>query len=168
MCTTLTQKHRTSWWRNLDSLVTSVGADWIRWLSRALGKVLRFRVYLLFGTKVEPVCADLRDTFQIKGQLLSSLRDSCILIIRANLLCSTWAAPPVLTYAASVSIHAFDRCEGFGGKRETGCHGGPVTFSSVHHWSLPISSSVVRLSSSPLLLLPLFFLCCLSSNSIAI
>lgn len=68
MCTALTQIHGTSWWRNLDNLVTSEDADWIRWASRALGKVLRFQVYLLLGTKVEPVCADLRDSFQIKGQ----------------------------------------------------------------------------------------------------
>lgn len=80
--TTLTQNNRTSWWRNLDSLVTSVVADRIQWVSRALGKGLRFQVYLLFGTKVESVCADLRDCFQINSQVLSSLRDSCISIIR--------------------------------------------------------------------------------------
>lgn len=44
---------------------------------------------------------------------------------------------------------------------------GPVTFGSVHHGSLSTSSSVVRLSSSPPLLLPLFFFCP-SSDSIAI
>ncbi len=86
----------------------------MRCVSRALGKVLRFQVYLLFGTKVESVCADLRDGFQIKRPVLSPLRD--ILIIRANLLCSAWAAPPALTYAASVSIPAFVRCEGSGRK----------------------------------------------------
>lgn len=49
--------------------------------------------------------------------------------------------------------------------------GSTCTFSSVHHCShsLPISGgSVVQLSSSLLLLLPLFSLCSLSSNSIAI
>lgn len=88
-------------------------------------------------------------------------------------MCSTWAAPPVLNYAARVSIPAF--CQVWRLWKESvkqAVTGLPVTFSSVHHWSqsLPVSSSgsVVQLSSSPLLLLPLFFLCSLSSNSNAI
>lgn len=100
--------------------------------------------------------------FPNKGPVLSSVRD--ILIIRANLLVFNVGSSSWSRLCCSVSIHAFVRCE-------AGRHRGPVTFSSVHHWSrsLPISSgSVVQLSSSPLLLLLLFFLCSLSSNSIAI
>lgn len=122
--------------------------------------MLRFQVYLLLGTKVEPVCADLRDSFQTKGRDLSSLRDSCVFF--NHLLCSTWAAAPVLTCAAGVSMHVFVQgAKGSGGGGKA-CNrlvaGGPVTFGSVRHGSSPISSS-------PLLLLPLFFS---SSNSIAI
>lgn len=76
-----------------------------------------------------------------------------------------------LTYAAVCPCMPAGKCEGCWGKGETGRHGDPFTFSSVHHWNqgLPLSSgSVVQLSSSPLLLLPLVFLCSLSANSIAI
>lgn len=105
-----------------------------------------------------------------KRPVLSSLKDSCTLIIRAKLLCSMRAAPPGLTYAASVSMLAL-QVRRLWRKAWSWLSQGSLTFSSVHHWSQssPISSgSVVQLSSSPLLLLPLFFLGSLSSNSNAI
>lgn len=103
--TRLTQNHRTSWRRNLDRLVTSVVADWIRWDCRALGKGLRFRVYLLFGTKVESVCADLRDGFQIKGQCCP-LSQSRIWIIRP--ICCVQSGQLLVSHlCCSVSIHAY-------------------------------------------------------------
>lgn len=112
--------------------------------SGALGKVLRFRVYLLFkGTKVEPVCADLRDQ-------RCPLRETVVHQSSGpNWLCSAWAARPALT---CVSMHV---SEGF-------CRRGPVTSGSLHHWRSPPSSG------SPLLLLPLFLLLLLSSNSVAV
>lgn len=48
-------------------LITSVGAGGLQWASGALRRGgLRFQV--LAGTKVDSVCADLRDGFQIKGR----------------------------------------------------------------------------------------------------
>lgn len=46
---------------------------------------------------------------------------------------------------------------------QAGCHRDPLASSSVHGWSQSLS-----ISSSPLLLLPIGFLCSLSSNSVAI
>lgn len=168
MCTALTQIHGTSWWRNLDNLVTSEDVDWIRWASRALGKVLRFQVYLLLGTKVEPVCADLRDSFQIKGQCCPLWET--VELESSGLICCVQHAQ-LLVFSPMLQVCPYMPLTGVKALEEsleTGCQRGPVTFSSVHHRHLSICISVVRLSSSPLLLLPLFFLCCLSSNSVAI
>lgn len=161
--TTLTQKSqdflvKKSWHR----LVTSVGADWIRWTSRALwggaevpglvaswdtGRISQFRPKRRFPDE-RPALSTLETNF-----IHQPNRGQLILFI---------------TY---VSMRAFVKSEGFQENRESVFHKDPFPDSSVHLWSLSLplgGGSVVRLSSFPLLLLPLFYLCSLSSNSIAI
>lgn len=81
----------------------------------------------LFGTKVEPVCADLRDTFQMKRAALSSLRDTCILIIWAN-SCSDQRGQLLLFSLTS----PYMPLTGVKALEESSCHKGPGTSSSVH------------------------------------
>lgn len=66
--------------------------------------------------------------FPNESPMLSSLRESCVLIMRP-----TGRAPLVPHLCCNVSIRASVQSEGFGGKREADCHRYPFNFSSVHH-----------------------------------
>lgn len=163
-CTTLTQKHRTSWRRNLDSLVTSVVADGIRWVSRALGKRLRFQVYLLFWDQGRISLCRPERLFPNKRPALSTLRDGCISIMRPM---SGVGCRQLLLFSPMLQCVLAGLCEVLNAVEENvqlAVTGVPSPFSSVHHGSHSLPAS----SSSPLLLLPLFFLRSLSSNSLAI
>lgn len=105
--------------------------------------------------------------FPNKRPVLSPLRDSWTWIIRADLLRSTCAAPPVLTYAASVSIHAFERCECFGGKlrnrlSEGSRHLQLSPSQTLVHQHIGCAAQQLSPASPPSLLplLPVLQLCC--------
>lgn len=160
----LVQKHRTSWRRNLDSLVTSVVADGIRWVSRALGKRLRFQVYLLFWDQGRISLCRPERLFPNKRPALSTLRDGCISIMRPM---SGVGCRQLLLFSPMLQCVLAGLCEVLNAVEENvqlAVTGVPSPFSSVHHGSHSLPAS----SSSPLLLLPLFFLRSLSSNSLAI